>query len=393
MSSRLHSIRFIARHDLWQLLRERETLVWLFVMPMVFFYFIGTVTGGMAGGGGERKEYLALDAPGDAGQLTDQLAARLTEQGFEVDRADERGLFRGERRSSEYHRRLLLPEDFSQRVAEGQASELRFEREDAGIANQHDEYRVTRAVYGLLADLIALGAQGHHPADADFAEQLAELRDMPRSIQVEVEPAGKRQEIPAGYDQAIPGILVMFVLMQGLTGTAVLLVVERREGLLRRLAATPISRSEIIAGKWISRMIMGLIQVAVGLLYGSLVFGMDWGPDFAMLLLVLVAWAGFCASAGLLLGSLGRTEGQVVGLGVLSSMLLAALGGCWWPIEITPQWMQSLAKALPSGWAMEAMHQLVNFQNGPAAASTPLLWIVLAGFGLAILASKRFRYD
>ena len=38
-----------------------------------------------------------------------------------------------------------------------------------------------------------------------------------------------------------------------------------------------------------------------------------------------------------------RTEGQAVGIGVLATNVLAALGGCWWPIEITPAWMQTLA--------------------------------------------------
>lgn len=383
---------FIAKQDLRQLLRERETLIWVFVMPIVFFYFIGTITGGMAGPS-QRTEYLALDAPGEAGVLADQLAQRLTEQEFQVDRPDEAGLFRGNRRADEYHRRLILPKDFSLRVEELEPSTLRFEREDGGIANDLDSFRVTRAVYGLLADLVALGTNGYDAAHPEFSAKLAELNELPRSITLDVKPAGKRQVIPSGFDQAIPGILVMFVLMQGLTGTAVLLVVERRQGLLRRLAATPITRAQIITGKWIARMAMGLVQVAVGLVYGTFFFSMDWGPDFGMLLLVLTAWAGLCASAGLLVGSVGRTEGQVIGLGVLSTMALAALGGCWWPIEVTPAWMQSIAKFLPSGWAMDALHQLVNFQNGAAAALEPLLWMSLAAAVLAGLGVKHFRYS
>jgi ABC transporter DrrB family efflux protein len=383
---------FIARQDMRQLMRERETLVWVFVMPVVFFYFIGTITGGMSGPS-SRTEYIALDAPGEPGILADQLARRLTEQEYEVVQSDEQGLFPGDRLAEEFHRRLVLPADFTARIAELEPSILRFEREDGGIANDFDNFRITRAVFGLFADLIALGANGFDPNHPEFAAKLAELDQMERSITLEVKPAGKRQIIPSGFDQAIPGILVMFVLMQGLTGTAVLLVVERRQGLLRRLAATPITRSQIITGKWIARMIMGLMQVAVGLIYGSLFFSMDWGPDFGMLLVVLFAWAGFCASAGLLVGSIGRTEGQVVGLGVLSTMVLAALGGCWWPIEVTPHWMQSIAQFLPSGWAMDALHQLVNFQNGAAAALGPLLWMSAGALALGVLGVKCFRYS
>ncbi len=51
--------------------------------------------------------------------------------------------------------------------------------------------------------------------------------------------------------------------------------------------------------------------------------------------------------------------GKVSGLGVLMANGLAALGGCWWPIEVTPQWMQTI---MPTGWTMDAMHKLISFQ-------------------------------
>jgi len=62
-------------------------------------------------------------------------------------------------------------------------------------------------------------------------------------------------------------------------------------------------------------------------------------------------------------------------------MLLAALGGCWWPIEVAPGWMQTLALFLPTGWAMDALHKLVNFGGGPAAA-LPHVSAMFAGSGV-----------
>ncbi len=54
-----------------------------------------------------------------------------------------------------------------------------------------------------------------------------------------------------------------------------------------------------------------------------------------------------------------------------STSLGGWLGGWWWPIEITPEWMPLLRKVLPSGWAMDAMHPLISFGkgagNGPCA--------------------------
>ena len=78
-------------------------------------------------------------------------------------------------------------------------------------------------------------------------------------------------------------------------------------------------------------------------------------------------------SLGILLGNLARSEGQMAGIGVMTSMSMAALGGCWWPVEITPDWMQSLQLWLPTGWIMDALHTLVSFGRGPSAALPHLL--------------------
>ena len=108
---------------------------------------------------------------------------------------------------------------------------------------------------------------------------------------------------------------------------------------------------------------------------------------------MLAAWAAFCASAGLLLGSLARTEAQAVGLGLLIANALAALGGCWWPIEITPDWMQSVQMLTPTGWTMDALHKLISFEAGAVAAVPNVVTLVLGALAVGALAVNRFRYQ
>ena len=107
---------------------------------------------------------------------------------------------------------------------------------------------------------------------------------------------------------------------------------------------------------------------------------------------VLLGWAAFCASLGLLLGVLARTEGQAVGLGVLFANGLAALGGCWWPIEVTSPGMQALAGWLPTGWAMDAMHQLISYRAGPASAVGGLLLLLAAAVPMNVTADEYVKY-
>jgi ABC-type multidrug transport system permease subunit len=135
------------------------------------------------------------------------------------------------------------------------------------------------------------------------------------------------------------------------------------------------------------------VQIGFAMIVGSLVFGMRWGDDLPMVLLVLAGWGGLCASLALLLGSLVSTEGQAVAIGVLTGNALGALGGCWWPIEIAPSWMQSLAICLPSGWAMDAMHRLISFRAGAASALPHVLVLFTAALLAGTAAARRFRFQ
>jgi ABC-type multidrug transport system permease subunit len=187
--------------------------------------------------------------------------------------------------------------------------------------------------------------------------------------------------------------MVMFTMLVLLTSGAILLVSERERGLLRRLAATPISRGSIVLGKWVARMALALVQIGFAMALGSLVFKVDWGSSLPTVALVLATWAAFNASLAMMLAGVARSSQQMAGLGVLGTMVLAALGGCWWPIEITPRWMQRRALVLPSGWCMDAMHRLVSFGYGAESAWPHALALAVGASLLGWLGTRQFRYQ
>jgi hypothetical protein len=377
----MRTARKIAWHDVAHALRERTTLLWVFLMPPIFFYFIGTVTGGTADAA-RRPGRLIYTVESGAGPLAERLAVRLEAVGFE--------LLREVPAEPGRLPRLEVPAGWSAGLeGEGGGPDLLFVPGGAGPTAELAGVQVHRAYYTLLAEVMVLRSQ-EQPATP---ENLAALDAIPRTLRLEVEAAGKRRHIPSGFEQSIPGILVMFVLMVMLTTGAVLLVVERRQGLLRRLASAPVSRREIVLGKWGGRMALGIVQIVFALLAGTVLFGMDWGPHPAVVVLVLLLWTAFCASLALLLGSVGSTEGQVTGIGVFATMALAAFGGCWWPIEITPGWMQAFQKMLPSGWAMDALHRLISFGDGPSGVVPHLLALGLGALLVGFGAARRFRYE
>jgi len=373
---------FIARKDLQHMLRAREAFVWIFVMPIVFFYFIGTVTGGMTQPGGSRDR-LALWMDNDAGFLGERLVRRLEERDFVVERPATLAEF------GTYGRRLQVPAGFTDSVLAGHPVKLQFQRRESGLANDYDRVRVGRAVYTLLADVLA-STQDGSPLSP---EALDRLEAQPHTLTLDVTSAGARREVPHGFEQTIPGILVMFVLLTMATSGAILLFIERRQGLLRRLAYTPMSRLAIVFGKWGGKLGVGFVQVAFGMLVGTVLFKMDWGPDLFMVILVMAVYAAMMATVGILLGSLARSEAQATAVGVVATNILAALGGCWWPIEIAPTWMQKLQLFLPTGWAMDALHKLISFAAGPTSVVPHLVGMGLLTLLLLLASSRVFRFE
>jgi ABC-type Na+ efflux pump permease subunit len=377
----LRDALYLARKDLRQMFRGRETWVWVFVMPVIFFYFIGTVTGGFSRPR-SAVERIGMSAPADAGFLLDQFVTRLEALGYKVERVDAQKL-------SGYARRIIVPAGFTASVLAGKQAVLKLSRAGGGLNADYDEIRVKRAAYAVLADLIVALKDNGQATPAAF-EKLAAA---PHSLSLSVVPAGKRQTIPTGFQQAVPGTMVMFLLLVMFTSGSVSLLHERKEGILLRLASTPMSRGAVVMGKWLARWTLGLIQIAFAMLTGSLLFKVDWGPNLAAVVAVLVAYGALAAAGGMLLGNFGKSEGQVIGLGVISSNILAMAGGCWWPAEITPMWAQKAGLTLPTGWAMNAMHKLVSFGDAPLSVLPHFLAMTLAALVAGYILSRRFRFQ
>ncbi|NNF06368.1 MAG: ABC transporter permease [Candidatus Eisenbacteria bacterium] len=379
----LRDILFIATKDLKFLLKQKETLLWTFVMPIAFFALIGHITAGFSSSGSSTPSLLITDE-GDGGFLRDHVEQRLENQGYRIVHADTipDGVT--------YLRNLTFPQGFESSILAGNPVKLSFRREGSNITGgDYDQIRLLRSIYTVIGDLIVL-EQDDLPANE---LNLRDVATLPRTLTLKTELAGARIIPPTGFDQAVPGTMVMFTLLIMLTSGAILLVIERDQGLLRRLASAPMSRESIVLGKWGARMGLGFIQLTFAMIVGAVVFKVNWGQNLPMLSVVLITYGGLTAMLGILLGNLARTEAQATAVGVIASNVLAALGGCWWPIEITPNWMQQLANFLPTGWAMNALHQLVSFGQ-PASSAVPyVLLLLISSIVVGWIAARTFRFQ
>ena len=74
------------------------------------------------------------------------------------------------------------------------------------------------------------------------------------------------------------------------------------------------------------------------------------------------------------------------------SLVMAAMGGCWWPMEVMPDFMKTVGHLFPTAWAMDALHQLMSFGGGLAQIQLELLILALFALVTTGLAARFLRF-
>lgn len=177
------------------------------------------------------------------------------------------------------------------------------------------------------------------------------------------------------------GELSLFIFLTSLTGAGYLLT-TRQLGVTRRMRAAPVSVSAIVAGEALGRYLVAMIQAGIVFFGSMLLFGVDWGAPVAVgLLCVAMSLVG--TGAAMLLGTVGRNEQQVLAVGLLLGLVLAALGGSMQPLEFFPSGMRTIAFITPHAWMNDALWKILV--DGAGLADVWQALLVLTAAGLALL--------
>ena len=191
-------------------------------------------------------------------------------------------------------------------------------------------------------------------------------------------------------NQTLPGYLVMFVFFTAAL-SAERIVRERQNHTLERLLAGSVRRESILGGTFLGTAAKGFIQIAIFWTVGILAFNTDLGLSPVAVIILSILMIIMSSAFGIMLATLVKTERSASSIAVLTSLVLAPLGGCWWPLFILPKWMQALARITPHGWATTGFNKLMLFGADFSAVVPEML--ALAGFAVVfgIIAVWRFR--
>ena len=186
------------------------------------------------------------------------------------------------------------------------------------------------------------------------------------------------------FDQNVPGFSVTFLLLGMLLGVSLGLLDEREWGTFERLRTMPVPIASVLGGKLLSRFAVGCVQMGLLLLVGWLVFGVSLGPQPWTLFFPVVGIVFAGTAFGVIVAAVVSSREAVLPVGSIAIVTMAAVGGCWWPIDLEPRWMRSVALAFPTTWAMDAFNDLMIRHRPSDAAWRPTA--VMLGYGVLYLA-------
>jgi len=371
----------LALNDVRLTVRDRAAFFWLLALP-IFLIWIFSHIG--SGGGPSIVSLAVIDRDGGwlAKAFTDEL------DGKNVKLAVFRGDAAGGAEAKKAARWIELPAGFTDGALSGRQQRLRIQTAEDAAADyaRAAEIVVTRAIVRTLGRVAEL--KGTH-AEMTVATYDA-LRARPPMIALETATAGQGRAVH-GVEQSVPGNMTFTVMMMTLIYGAVFLTIEKREGVLKRQLTLPVSRQTLFAGKVLGRVLIALVQIAILVFAGRVLFGLDFGRSPAGLATILVAYALAIAGISTFLGAILANPEQASTVGWLVSVVMGALGGCWWPAEVMPDWLRTAAHIFPTAWAMDALHALISFGRGFDAVVIPAA--ALVGFGVLFswLAARRLR--
>ena len=354
----------IAAKEVVQLRRDRLTLGMIVGIPalqlILFGYAINTdvrhLEAAVADQAGTRMSR-ELVAAVEASQVADVVARAQTAEELEV-------LLRQGRISLG----ILVPHDFERRLADSD-----------------------RAAAQLLVDAT-------DPVLLGTAQGLLELELVDALRQPPADPPQHVFEVRAFYNperrsevQIVPGLIGVILTLTMSLFTAVAIVRERESGTLEFLINTPVKRSELMIGKIVPYIVIGLVQVSIVLGLGYFLFRV---PIRGSLLDLYIAAAFFITATlalGLLISTAAKTQFQSMQMTMFFFLPSILLSGFMFPFEGMPRAARYIGELLPLTHFVRMVRGII-LRGATIADVSREIWPLVAFFAVAMMAAMlRFR--
>jgi ABC-2 type transport system permease protein len=346
--------------------RERIALFWTFAFPLAFIFIFGLVFSST-----DNNTTFAIGlAAGDPGQAGRRLVETFRSvPAFDVTEGGQAELM-DQLRHGDLRAVLVIPPGFSSAASAGQPTRLE-------VYYDPSNQTTAQVAIPIIAKVVD-----------SYDQQLTGQTPL-----VSIHPQSVIASNLRSIDFLLPGILAMSLMQLGLFFTANVLVELREKQVLRRLGATPLPRTTLLASQVLFRLTIGMIQTLIIVLVGVYAFGVQIQSSLPVLFGIVLLGALMFVAIGYLIAGLARSQDSVSAITNIVQFPMLFLSGIFFPVEIMPQWLRPVASVIPLTYFADLLRQVMigSTPTYPLALDVVVVcgWLVVC----SALAVKFFRWE
>ena len=240
-------------------------------------------------------------------------------------------------------------------------------------------------------------------SDTMVSSALLSLRAMPLHLEAGAPPGAYLPSVPS-FELAllfnperrsavniVPGLTAIVLTMTMILFTSLALVRERERGNMELLITTPVLPMELMVGKLLPYVLVGLVQVGIILGLGHLVFRVPFAGDLASLAIITLAFIAASLTLGLLISTIARTQLQSMQMTVFVLLPSILLSGFMFPYDAMPEPAQYIAEAFPATHFIRLVRGVVLRGAGAGQMLPDIGWLLAFTVVMLTVATLRFR--
>ncbi len=346
--------------------RDRQALFWTLAFPLIFVFLFGSIFSG----GSDRRDVGWVDEDGTPASAQLRAAFAVPPNVKLVDTGRDDAL--AAMKKGDTSGVIVVPKGYSTAVP----------------AAASDPSRQATITY--FVDPSQQSAAGFMAAYVNGV--LAQVNLGGRQVAIASQVQTLQTENLNAISYLVPSILGMALMQTGIFA-AIPLVADRQKLILKRLAATPLRRWQLIGSNVILRLIIALIQFVLIVSVGILVFKVQIVGNLAAMAGLAVLGSLAFTSLGYVIATLAKTEDAANGMTSVIQFPLMFLSGTFFPIAAMPDVLQTVARFLPLTYLSDALRQVMV--GGAALAPLGACVAILVGWTIVCFgfAARRFQWQ
>ncbi len=194
-------------------------------------------------------------------------------------------------------------------------------------------------------------------------------------------------------DWLFPGILAMNMMFSALYGVGYSVVRYRKNGVLKRLKATPLTAFEYLGSQMLSRNFLIMFTIIIVWVGCDLIFSFQMTGSYLMLFFLFFIGSLNLTALGLVLASRGISEEFTSGIINFISWPMMFLSEVWFSLEGAPRWVKIVAEAFPLTHLLTAIRAVMNDGAGITDISYQLIVLLSMTIGFLFIGSVAFSWN